>query len=609
MSSLDRKPHALLPVKSLAMPRHIVFVDTETKPVELPDGRIKQILKLGVCCYHTKRHDRHIQKTVWKDFRAAYEFWDFIFERCQSQQKLWIVARSLAFDFTVLKGWKYLREAGYKLKFFHCKGSTVIISVRNKKKSILFADSLNWFRETLKQTGERIGLPKLEIDFKTCTDSELLTYCYRDVEIELENFKLFMEFLESNTVSRLCYTLGSTAMSAYLFNHYHKKIYIHNNKEAIDLERASYRGGRVECFYIGDRKNDLSYVVDVNSLYAFVMSANLYPCKYERIFHSITSGNLRSCLKTQSATARVLINTNEPIYAIRRERTIFPVGRFWAVLTTPELKYAFSQGHIEQVGDCVIYKQADIFSSFVKRMYALRLKCKATGQGNYQVFCKYLLNSLYGKFGQKAEQWKKIGDCPDEPDRVELLFVQGEHRTKQIRYLLGEIFELIGYEESFNSFPAISSHVTAYGRLYLWELVKQAGFGHVFYCDTDSLIVDKVGLDNLENKMDSTVLGMLKLEETTECLNIRGLKDYTTVGKNVIKGIRRNAVRLEENVYKQEKWPSFRGTLRGQDANIYTIETVVKYLSREYTKGKVDINGLVTPFELDEQSLYSQQPL
>ncbi len=608
MSSIDRKPHALKPVKTLAMPRRIIFVDTETKPVELPDGRVQQILKLGVCCFYSKAHGRHLQKTEWQDFRDAVSFWDYLFMRCQPKQKLWVVARSLTFDFTVLKGWKYLRQAGYKLKFFHCKGSTSIISVRNKGKSILFVDSLNWFRETLTQTGERIGLPKLSIDFKTCTDSELLTYCYRDVEIELENFKLFMRFLESNAVSRLCYTLGSTAMSAYLLSHYHKKIFIHNNKEAIDLERASYRGGRVECFYIGDRENEKSYVVDVNSLYAFVMSNNLYPVKYKSIHKRISVTNLATVLRDMAVVAKVLINTDEPVYAIRRERTIFPVGRFWACLTTPELKYAFSHGHIEQVGECVIYEQADIFSSFVDRMYALRLKCKATGQGNYQVFCKYLLNSLYGKFGQKAETWEKIGDCPDEPDRVELCFIQGEHRTKQIRYLLGEIFELTGYDECFNSFPAISSHVTANGRLYLWELVKQAGFGHVFYCDTDSLIVDKVGLHNLENKMDSTKLGMLKLEEVTECLNIRGLKDYTTGEKNVVKGIRKNAEKLQENVYRQEKWPSFRGTLRGTDANIYTIETVVKYLKREYTKGNVAINGLVSPFVLDESLLYSQQP-
>lgn len=609
MSSIDRKPHALKPVKTLAMPRRIVFVDTETKPKELPDGRIQQIFKLGVSCYYCKKHGRHLEKTQWQDFRSTSKFWDFVFECCQSKTKLWVIARSLTFDFTVLKGWKHLREAGYKLKFFHCKGSTVIISVRKKGKSILFVDSLNWFRETLAQTGERIGLAKLSIDFKTCSDSELLTYCYRDVEIELENFKGFIRFLEGNAVSRLCYTIGSTAMSAYLLSHYHEKIYIHNNKEAIDLERASYRGGRVECFYIGDKTDDDSYVLDINSQYPYVMSANLYPVKYEKILHTITQDNLRESLIDKAAVARVLINTNEPVYAVRRERTIFPIGRFWVTLTTPELKYALKHNHIEQIERCVIYEQCDIFSSYVKRFYALREDFKSAGVGQYEQICKLLLNSLYGKFGQKAESWTKIGNCPDEPDRVELLFVEGEHRTRQIRYLLGEIFELTGYEECFNSFPAISSHVTAYARLYLWELIKQAGIGHVFYCDTDSLIVDKVGLDNLENKMNPSDLGMLKLEEVTECLNIRGLKDYTTGEKNVIKGIRKNAEKLRENVYSQESWPSFRGTLRDGDANIYTIKTVVKYLNREYTKGTVSTNGQVTPFVLDEQALFSQQPL
>jgi len=603
MSSIARKPHSLIREKTLAMPRHIIFVDIETKPKELPDGRIRQDFKLGWAVHYHKAYGKHVEKATWSYIHSITSFWQFVGTCCKDKRKLWVIARSLAFDFTVLKGWKHLRESGYKLKFFHSKGSTVIISVRNKKKSILFVDSLNWFRETLAVTGERIGLPKLAIDFKTCSDSELSNYCHRDVEIELENFKRFIWFLEGNNVSRLCYTIGSTAMAAYLLSHYHEKIYIHNNKEAIDLERASYRGGRVECFYIGDKKDDDYYVLDVNSLYPYVMSANPYPVKYEKILHTITPDNLCSCLKNESSVARVLINTNEPVYAIRRERTIFPVGRFWAVLTTPELKYALEHNHIERVDDCVLYEQADIFSSYVKRFYALRQDFKSAGVDQYEQICKLLLNSLYGKFGQKAEAWQKIGVCPDEPDRVELLFVQGEHRTRQIRYLLGEIFELTGYTECFNSFPAISSHVTAYGRLYLWELVKQAGIGHVLYCDTDSLIVDKTGIDNLENKMNPTGLGMLKLEEVTECLNIRGLKDYTTTEKQVIKGIRKNAIKLNDNVYSQEKWPSFRGILRGTDANVYTIETVVKYLNRKYTKGTVGVSGLVTPFVLDEQLL------
>lgn len=609
MSSIDRKPHCLKAEKTLAMPRYMIFVDTETKPKELVDGKIEQRFKLGWAVYYCKAYGRHLEKVAWQGFNEVSTFWHFVDTHCKNKRKLWIIARQLVFDFTVLEGWRYLREAGYKLKFFHNKGTTAIISVRNKSKSILFVDSLNWFRESLAKTGERIGIPKLSIDFETCSDDYLSIYCHRDVEIELENFKLFIRFLEGNTVSRLCYTIGSTAMAAYLLSHYHNKIYIHNNEQAINLERDSYRGGRVECFFIGDKKDDNYYVLDVNSLYPYVMAANAYPTKYLKILQGVERKVLFASLTDKAVIAKVLIDTDEPAYAIRRERTIFPVGRFWAVLTTPELKYAAARGHIIKVGTCVFYEQADLFSTYVNRFYTLRQDFKSAGVAQYVEICKLLLNTLYGKFGQKAEIWQKIGNCPDEPDRVELCFVEGEHRTRQIRYLLGEIFELNGFEECFNSFPAISSHVTAYGRLYLWEFIKQVGEGNVFYCDTDSLIVNEVGLCKLTNQMSETVLGKLKLQETMSALSIRGLKDYTTPDKNVIKGIRKNAVKLQENVYQQEKWPSFRGTLRSGDANVYRIEKVIKILERKYTKGNVDINGLVTPFLLDESVSPSPQLL
>ncbi|GAI75079.1 unnamed protein product, partial [marine sediment metagenome] len=278
--------------------------------------------------------------------------------------------------------------------------------------SIVFLDSMNWFVESLAKTGERIGLKKLPIDFDTCSDIELSKYCRRDVEIELENFRRFMRFLYSNTVSRLCYTRGSTAMAAYLFGFYKTKIYIHNNQEAIDLEREAYKGGRTECFYLGDLNDENYYIVDVNSLYPAVMRDNVYPVKYVEIAHKVKENDLRHRLESQMAVAKVLIETDEPAYAVRRDRTIFPVGCFWAYLTTPELKYALDRGHIKEIKEAVFYEQGDIFSGYVDRFYSLRRQFAKEGNAEYVELCKKLLNSLYGKFGQKGDVWQKIGDCP-----------------------------------------------------------------------------------------------------------------------------------------------------------------------------------------------------
>ncbi|GAH29223.1 unnamed protein product, partial [marine sediment metagenome] len=276
-----------------------------------------------------------------------------------------------------------------------------------------------------------------------------------------------------------------------------------------------------------------------------------------------------------------------PVYAVRRGRCMFPVGRFWTTLCTPELKYAFAHNHIKQVDTCVIYEQENIFRSYVDKFYSLRLDFKSAGVAEYEELCKTMLNSFYGKFGQKGENWRKIGDCPNERDREELVFNMGGRRVTKLRYLLGEIFIMTGHGESFDSFPAIAAHVTAYARIYLWSLMQQAGYGNYFYCDTDSLIVNEDGLCKLDELITPNKLGGLKKENIAQSVSIRGLKDYTFGSKNVIKGIRKNAIEVSKGVFQQEQWPSFRGLLRSGEPDTYTVGTTTKHLNREYTKGEV----------------------
>ncbi len=600
MSSIDRKPHALKREKSLIIPRHIIFFDTETSQETLPNGDVKQTLKLGWVCYYRRAYGRNLEKFEWLYFEDMKNFWTFVYAHCEPKRRLWIISHNMSFDFTIVQGWKYLRQEKYKLKFFHNSGACCIISVRNKHRTIIFIDSMNWFRESLASLGKRLGIPKLEIDFASADDDYLSTYCKRDVEILIAMFRDFVKFLEGNRISRVCFTIASTAMAAYLFGFYDHKIYIHNNEQAIDLERASYRGGRVECFFMGRLEGEPFYVLDVNSLYATVMHREHFPCKLLTCRGKTSLDTLRYNIRDKAVIARVLIETDEPAYAVRRDRTIFPVGRFWAVLTTPEIVYALKHDHIKKVERYAFYEQEKLFTRYVSRMFALRQEFRSAAVPSYVEICKLLLNSLYGKFGQKAEVWTKIGQAPNERDRTEIVYLPDQNRRGMIRYLLGEVWELEGYEECFNSFPAISSTVAAYARMYLYDLMKTAGTGNYFYCDTDSLIVNAAGLANLSGLIDAERLGFLKIEETTQWVDIKGLKDYSTEGKTVIKGVSKKAVRIDTGIYSQEQWPSLRGMLRNSSDDSYTVKKVIKTLTRKYTKGDLNDDGWIRPFSLSE---------
>ncbi len=57
-----------------------------------------------------------------------------------------------------------------------------------------------------------------------------------------------------------------------------KKMLVHMKPEVIKLEIDSYRGGRNECFFIGEAHGEF-YKLDVNSMYPYVMATHYYPIK------------------------------------------------------------------------------------------------------------------------------------------------------------------------------------------------------------------------------------------------------------------------------------------------------------------------------------------
>ncbi|MBA7587706.1 hypothetical protein ES708_29740 [subsurface metagenome] len=132
-------------------------------------------------------------------------------------------------------------------------------------------------------------------------------------------------------------------------------------------------------------------------------------------------------------------------------------------------------------------------------------------------------------------------------------------------------------------------------------MIKQAGDDHVFYCDTDSLIVDKQGLDNLASEISPTDIGKLKLQDTSMKLVIHGLKDYVFGSKVVIKGIPKSAKKLSDNDYEVYQSLGIRTGLHKHEIDKVIWRKMVKHLNRVYKKGTITDTGKVIPLVLGER--------
>jgi len=581
-----RKAHVLKHNRSSPFPVRMVFFDTETDAIDLGNNQVEHKFKLGWACYYERRSKRANGTIEWYKIENPEEFWDWV----------------EAFDLTVLHGYEELRRRGYVLKKFWERGLAKYFKWMKPKKTIVALDNANIFPGKLESLGESLGLPKLEVDFSSASEEYLSVYCKRDVEILLKAWQRWINFCKEEDLGSFGVTLAAQAFNSFRHRFMPVKIYIHDNEKVLQLERNCYKGGRCECFFIGVAPEGRYYYLDVNSMYPYVMREFVYPIKLVRYVEKPTVNYLKRVIGEYLVCAHLRVKINVPAFPVRyKQKTFYPVGEFDCYLTTPEIEFVLEHGKVLKVHEMALYRFASIFKEYVEYFYNQRLLAKEKGDSSLAYFYKIMLNSLYGKFGQKSTRWKIIGKCDPEIEEVEQVVDAETGKRYLIRKHNGIVEQTCEPEESFNSFPAIAAHVTAYARMYLFFLIQKAGFENVFYTDTDSLIVNEEGYGKLMEMIDNKKLGYLKLEEVSDYLELRGPKDYTFGTINRIKGVRSSAVKIAPNVFEQEKWLGFSSRLRMGKLNTYIVEKIKKSLRRDYAKGRITESGRVTPWVLPEE--------
>jgi hypothetical protein len=587
------------PTSGSVRPSHIIFLDTETTQTNLGVGEIKHTLKLGYAQYCRSRRGKSLVVQSTHVIKDVPSFWQWVDRLHQPKTKIYLVAHNLNFDLPVLDAFSELSRRGYTLTQFYSKGMTGIFRWRNDSRHLIALDNGNFFAGRLEKWGGIVGLPKLKVDFETVNDDELLTYCMRDVEIMRRLWLTWFEFLDANNCGSFKYTVASTAFNTYRHAFIPGRIYLHSDDHLCRLERDAYHGGRVECFYQGELDDDRYYYLDVNNMYGYVMREHTYPTALWGSKDAASISFLASKLARACVVANVDVKIDDNPYPYKHNGyQCYPIGSFNITLTTPELRYALERDWIRAVYDIAWYKPSPLFKAYIDHFYALRLKYREQGQEGFATIAKLLINSLYGKFGQRGLQQEKIGECDPTIVKSERVYNNRTGRVSELIYLGGSIIETWGEGESYYSFPAIAAHVTAYARMHLFSLIRSVPQKHVYYCDTDSLIVDSEGLSEIGHLLDENQLGSLKIELESDWLIINAPKDYHMENRFRTKGISHNAEQIDDDTYRQIQWRRLRGMIHLGSVSHYRATMTTKHLSRRIHSGVVYPDGWIKPFVL-----------
>lgn len=495
----------------------------------------------------------------------------------------YLVATNLMFDFFALHDYDQLKD--YNLIF---RGSELIMVTKiikettkekTRKRKIRYIDTFHFATKiSLANLGKIINIPKLptpsyisEIpnnepyislleNKQTYTQFEyLLKYNIRDSEVTYK----FTKFLENGLIqmgAELKPTIASIALNYFRLK-YLKEHFRTPSHEECQFMFEGYYGGRTEAFKRGKINN--IYYYDFNSLYPTVM-LNDYP----------NPNTLKSCsngadfyINNFEGLSKVLIqcpdNLTIPLLPLRtKDKLIFPTGIFEGIYTHLELRKAKELGYkILKIGKCIYFTEnISIFKDFVLENYNARIKLKKENNPLEYTY-KIILNSLYGKFGQRYDTKQEIFfvDNFDFSD-------SNIEKYKEVE-ILKEYF-VVTKEESTTPpdflQPIWSIYVTAYGRLMLYKTFEKLHFDNVLYCDTDSILTpikleegNNLGDLKLEHYIKDGIIIKPKFYEINGYVKAKGLKGFNKK-ENLLQ-------LLEEGKYKTTKFCKLKETLHRLD--------------------------------------------
>lgn len=400
-------------------------------------------------------------------------------------------------------------------------------------------------------------------DFK----KELTEYCISDVDILKRSMEMYIdEGIALNGINPItCSTIASYAMKVYRTNYLKENTIAVLKKDEYDFCKRGFFGGRTEVFQLHKKFNKYDvangkYIdyADIQSLYPTVQYYDLLPCGIPKWADNVTFSkeylenhfgyyevdiecpdNLHIPLLPEKKDMKLtfdLVNKSKAVYtSIELLRAIeigYKITKIYKVLyfeKTDELFKGYIRNFLKIKTECSGYDGNDI-DEYIQRYYnacgVLLEKDKIKKNKGKKLLAKILLNSLWGKFGQKdnmtsteyitdpSKWFRKLRDDIDGKITLKNENLIDEN-TLYIEYVSNETSK-----SSLNTTNVgLAGFVTSQARLRLYKELYKLG-DRAIYCDTDSIVYEHD--DNKYNVEITDVLGGWELETSSPIIEFIG---------------------------------------------------------------------------------------
>ncbi len=378
-----------------------------------------------------------------------------------------------------------LEEQGYTFSIIPAgrSGAIQILDIKKGKnrraKSWRFLDSMRLIPISLAKAAATFQLPgKTDLPMTTHEDhADWRVYNEQDCIALWSVISRFTTLVQEQIGGEIGVTAPATAMKT--FRRRYLKQLIHRGASTHDFIYPAYCGGRCEDFI--KSISGLHYY-DFNSSYPAAMLEPM-PVGEPIEWNGPPPKQLTDSGKYVGfVECDVDLDPNElPPLPVKREgKLLFPAGRITGTWDWCELSIVRDRVH--RWGRSVWYECKPVFREMVQDLYPLRLKSHPNYSEGLSYVVKLLLNSLYGKFGQKPDRRQVVRRSADMPAGA----VPADGTPESLIWYIHEMVD------SPYIIPQIAAHITALARVRLYHYMRQCPPETLAYCDTDSIFTTHV---------------------------------------------------------------------------------------------------------------------
>jgi len=294
--------------------------------------------------------------------------------------------------------------------------------------------------------------------------------------------------------------------------------------------RDAYFGGRVNAaklYYLCQGPEKIHYM-DVTSMFPFVMSspAYFYPVKEPTIL--VKGRDTLMPIDKVFGVMKVLIEAPDNLYfPVLPERSesgkcMYSLKTMTGTWSSVEIQKAVRVGY--KVLD--IYEQHhfnekrnDLFRAYNETFFDIKRQAKVDGNKGLEAIAKLCINSPYGKWGYNPSKAKGSRIVTETDEFARYMFgIWNEVSINIINkdVALASVQETNEYTEHGKSNVYISTFVTAYARLKLYEEAMEPLGKLVLYFDTDSVVYVSPTGEHLIHPDTTGVMGLWTSETTAD---------------------------------------------------------------------------------------------